>query len=338
MSGRYKTEPFRARPAGPSAMLSFKKSRACKSFSLCVAVTAALLTSDLSAESQQSGPPLLLPPGLSVVNSSPAAVEDAQPEDSLPIPGGRSVRPSTNDRLEFNVLEPSEPTYWYVPGYWIGPTPWDTSIEFGLNGSTGTSDSLSIRAGGAILRESRFSKLDLDATYNSTTTGGTATQHNAQLNARNDWLLHESSPWTLYAAANSFYDEFQAFDLQANANSGIGYRFLHEPGLDIIGRFGGGASREIGGPDDRWVPESHVGFEYSQRLSATQRFYGKLDYFPEWDQVGEYRLVADAGWEIDFIQPSNMSLKLSATDRFDSTPNGADPHVVNYSLLLLLKL
>ncbi len=32
------------------------------------------------------------------------------------------------------------------------------------------------------------------------------------------------------------------------------------------------------------------------------------------------------------------SLKISANDRFDSTPNEADPHLVNYSVLLLLKL
>ena len=42
-----------------------------------------------------------------------------------------------------------------------------------------------------------------------------------------------------------FYDEFQAFDLQTNANTGVGYRFVHEPELDFIGRLGGGTSREI---------------------------------------------------------------------------------------------
>ncbi len=96
--------------------------------------------------------------------------------------------------------------------------------------------------------------------------------------------------------------------------------------------------REFGGADNRWVPESLFGFEYSQQISQTQKFYGKLDYFPEWDQVGEYRMVADTGWEVVLVQPSNLSLKLSATDRYDSTPNGSEPHLLNYSVLLLLKL
>jgi hypothetical protein len=174
--------------------------------------------------------------------------------------------------------------------------------------------------------------------YNRTTAGGETTQNNAQFDARNDWLVDEASPWTLFATSGVFYDEFRDFDLQTNFDSGVGYRFFHDKDLSLIGRVGGGVSREFGGVDDRWVPESLFGFEYSQQLSPTQKVYGKLDYFPEWDQVGEYRLVADTGWEVVLVQPSNLSLKISATDRYDSTPNGSEPHLVNYSVLLLLKL
>jgi hypothetical protein len=73
-------------------------------------------------------------------------------------------------------------------------------------------------------------------------------------------------------------------------------------------------------------------------LNATQKIYAKFDYYPDWDQIGEYRMVADTGWEIELVQPSNLSLKIAASDRYDSTPNGADPHLLNYSVLLLLKL
>ncbi len=220
----------------------------------------------------------------------------------------------------------------------LSMVPWETSIEFGLNGSSGTSDSISVRAGGHVLRDSRFSKLDLKTTYNRTTSGGATTQNNAQLDVRNDWLLDETSPWTLFATGNLFYDEFQAFDVQTNANTGIGYRFIHNPELELIGRVGGGALREFGGPDNRLVPESLVGVEFTHRFTARQKVSAKFDYYPEWDEVGEYRLVSEAGWEIALDRPSNVSLKLAANDRYDSTPSGADPHLVNYSVLLLIKL
>lgn len=298
--------------------------------------------------------PLLAPPGLGTGLPGPA--ETGLPPPMIGVPRPIVLSPSTellpipadgtspgakdalpNGKVEgVDVLEelPGNPPR----AVWLRSMPWETSIEFGLNGSSGTSDSLSIRAGGHVLRESRFSKLDLHATYNHTTSGGDNTQDNADLDVRNDWLLDEASPWTLFGTGELFYDQFQAFDLQTSANTGIGYRFVHGPMLDMIGRLGVGTSREIGGPDDRWVPESLVGFEYSQRFSAQQKVTAKIDYYPEWDQVGEYRVVADVGWEIALDRPSNVCLKLSANDRYDSTPGGADPHLVNYSVLLLIKL
>jgi hypothetical protein len=298
----------------------------------------------------QAGAPLLAPPGSAgAAPDVPAAEEllpathDALPSDALPVP--QDALPIPQDELPSEALliesdgfSKDGPAGWYQPRIWLGPAPWETSIEFGLNGSSGTSESLSIQTGGHVLRESRFSKLDLETKYNRTTMGGAATQNNAEIDVRNDWLLHEESPWTLYATSNLFYDEFQAFDLQTSANTGVGFRFIHEPLLDLIGRFGGGASREIGGPEDRWVPESLLGFEYTHRVTPLQKVSAKVDYYPEWKEIGEFRLVAEAGWEIALVQPSNVSLKLSASDRYDSTPAGANPHLVNYSVLLLIKL
>jgi len=293
-----------------------------------------------AADSQSRPSEPWTPPTHTTIPIRAPAATDATQSNS----GDLSTPPFTAEELPSGAESPAgeiaieEPAEWYQPAFWIGPEPWDSGIELGLNGSSGSSESMSIRTGGYIKRESRFSKLDFSTYLNRTTTSGETTQDNAQLDVRNDWLLDESSPWTLFGAGNVFYDKFQAFDLQTNVNTGVGYRFVHEPGLDFLGRVGGGTSREFGGPDDRWVPESLLGFEYGQQLSPTQKVYGKLDYYPEWDQIGEYRLVADTGLEIELLQPSNISLKISATDRYDSTSNGANPHLVNYSVLLLLKL
>jgi putative salt-induced outer membrane protein YdiY len=295
----------------------------------CLTLAVALLAWRHAAAEQPAAPPLLAPPG-------PLAVDQHSAAEPLPIPA-MPDESGVHIDLEPNVVRVDEFPGRHLPT-WLVPAPWDTGIELGINGSSGTSESLSIRTGGYVKRESRFSKLDLEASHNRTTESGNATQNNAQFDVRNDWLLDENSPWTLYGTGEVFYDEFQAFDLQTSANTGIGYRFIHEPEVDLIGRFGAGTSREFGGPDDRWVPESLLAFEFNQHLSAAQKFYGKMDYYPEWEEVGEFRLVADMGWEIQLSEPSNLSLKLSASDRYDSTPNGAEPHLVNYSVLLLLKL
>src|SRR5262245_38622759 len=99
----------------------------------------------------------------------------ATSDESLPAPAD-----SDGDLLVDGIII-DEGAGWYGPRYWFGPLPWDSGIELGINGSSGTSESLSIQSGGYIKRESRFSKLDLDGNYNRTTSGGTQTQNNAQL-------------------------------------------------------------------------------------------------------------------------------------------------------------
>ncbi|MEX2093078.1 MAG: DUF481 domain-containing protein [Pirellulales bacterium] len=242
-----------------------------------------------------------------------------------------------DDTVADDVVETDEST-WYRPMEWFGGTPWDTGIELGLNGSTGNNESFSIRTGGYMKRESRFSKLDYSIYYNRTTTGEETTQNNATSDVRNDWLLDDSSPWSLYTKANVFYDQFQSFDLQTNGSSGFGYQIFKDPAINLTTRAGCGASREFGGPDNEWVPEALFGFEYDQSVTDTQKFFANFEYYPQLENFGRYRLVADGGWEIELVKPSNVSLKISANDRFDSTPNDADPHLVNYSVLLLLKL
>jgi len=148
--------------------------------------------------------PLLAPPdSLLPAASTPTAAGEAstlssphvaiarQPShEILPFPADPEdppVDPTAPMLLDDSAgSELAEPQGWRVPIVWLGPTPWETSIEFGLNGSTGTSESLSIHAGGHVLRESKFSKLDLDATYHRTTEGGAATQNDSQFDVRND--------------------------------------------------------------------------------------------------------------------------------------------------------
>jgi putative salt-induced outer membrane protein YdiY len=304
------------------------------------ALAAAILAGGFVAAEESPSTPWS-PPG----SSSPTAATTA---DSTPTPATDELpAPSDSESsanlfggpalLQDDMFDEDEPT-WHSPLRWVSDKPWDTALELGLNGSSGNDQSFSIRTGGYVKRESRFSKFDYRLYYNRTTTNKETTQDNATTDIRNDWLLDDSSPWSLFAKANLFYDQFQAFDLQTNGSSGIGFQVFKDPMVDLSTRVGAGASREFGGPDNDWTPEALFGFEYEQHVSDSQKLSATLEYYPQFDNFGKYRLVADAGWEIELDKPSNLSLKMSANDRFDSTPNGVEPHLVNYSVLLLLKL
>ncbi len=315
----------------------------------------ACLTLPLAAEplaAQTIMPPVVLPPPNTslIVPELPAL--PAIP--SLPTPATSSVPPFVPPVLPAEMPTPTAATTldesstvitaasvsmiplpkWYNLAYWFGPTPWDIGFELGINGAEGINQALSFRTGGHLKRETEFWKFDTTLVYNKNTANDVETQNNALLDVRIDRKLGES-PWSLFFLNQELYDEFQAYDIRVSMNSGAGYQFIDTEHLDLIGRFGSGASHEFGGPDDRWAYEALFGMEYDHELSKTQRISAKVDYFPEWEDFDLYRVVTDIGWEIDLDRPGNMSLKFSVIDRYDSTPNGADPNEINYSVLLI---
>ncbi|QDT67335.1 hypothetical protein MalM25_02320 [Planctomycetes bacterium MalM25] len=271
----------------------------------------------------------------------------APPAESVPVPvpapapAAEAVpaAPAESATPLLDAAAEEAPTVrWYYPLSWFGPSPWDSGIEFGLNGASGTSESLSFRTGGYIKRKADDYKFDGSIYYNKTKSEGIEVQSNALLDLRYDWLF-DDSPWTLFIMSQTFYDEFQAFDFNFNANTGFGYQWIDEDWTRLTTSIGTGASREFGAPArDRWVAEASFGVNYELEWSTNKKFYAKIDCFPEWEDFSNYRVLGDIGFEFELHEPSNMSLKLAATDRYDSDPQGAEPHNLNYSAMLIWKL
>lgn len=225
---------------------------------------------------------------------------------------------------------------WYSPWTWVPLDGWENSAELGVNGSAGNTESSSFQTGTRLKRKSDYTLFDLRATYNRTSSGGTETQNNALIYTNWERFLGKS-PWTLFVKNGLEFDKFKAFDYRYNLNSGLGYQFFKTDDLTLTGRFGAGVSHEFGGPDDRWVPEALFGGDYEHQVNARNKLLAKIDYFPEWANFSNYRLVSDVAWEYLISADGNLSFKLGATDRYDSTPNGRKPNDVNYSALILYK-
>jgi putative salt-induced outer membrane protein YdiY len=223
---------------------------------------------------------------------------------------------------------------WFYPAYWWGPEPWDAGLELGINGSEGNKSALSLRSGGHVKRVTPRWKLDTSLVYNKNQANHIETQHNAKVDARLDRIIAESA-WTLFSLDNLIYDEFQTYDLQLSLNVGVGYQLLKTSTIDLLSRVGTGATREFGGVVDDWQPQALLGMDYTHQVSKTQRLAAKIDYYPEWQDFREYRVVSDLGWQIALDRPKNVSLKLSLIDRYDSTPDGAKPSSFDYAVLLI---
>ena len=270
------------------------------------------------------GPPP--PPGLVIPAGAPAVTN---PTGEVGTTVGSAV-------IDEEVLAVPADTAWYAPPQWFGWEIWDVSFEIGLNGTEGNSQSVSFQTGGDLTRENETGKLDLEAKYFRTQADGIESQNNGWFKSRYDWKLGKS-PWTLYTKTELYYDEFKVFDLRLVLNGGLGYQWIKTDATSFATRLGAGASREFGGVDDDWAPEANIGLDYEHQLTKVQKLTATIDYYPEFGDFSSYRVVADIGWQLVIDAEANLSLKLGILDQYDSTPNGAEPNDLNYTMLMIWK-
>lgn len=280
----------------------------------------------------------------------PGGVERASSDTQLPLTDGPGMSSAVGSGMESFPMGSAiaegqsfdapplqeEVVRWYqIPWQWITEG-WDNHAEFGLDGSSGNADTLAIQTGLEMKRKTDRYTLALDIDYRQASASNQTTEDNGRLNLDYDRMFRDS-PWSAFGKFGMEFDEFKAFDLRLNLNGGLGYYWIRNDTTNFVSRFGAGASKEIGSPDDDWIPEAVFGLEADHQISSRQKIKAKVDYFPAWNDFANYRIVTDVAWETLLDSSDNLSLRLSITDRYDSTPQGAEPNDFYYSALLLYK-
>jgi putative salt-induced outer membrane protein YdiY len=266
-----------------------------------------------------------LPPG------SPPA-EGAAP----PMPASEAPLPPVEPPPDaaWSGLLPSETWLHAVP---FNPVTWDGSVELGINGSAGNSETFSLQFGGDVERETDRSIWAFDFKYAKTNANGVETQNFGVANLKYKRKFGDS-PWSWYVRSSGQFDEFRSYDFLFSINTGLGYAFIDNDVTQLAGRIGAGTSRRFGGANEEWTPEANLGLDFEHQLTQRQKFTGVLDYYPSWTDLEDYRFVTDLGWELLLDAEANLSLKVSVIDIYDSTPEESKPNDINYAVLLLWKL
>lgn len=284
---------------------------------------------------------------LSLTGDCVAAQEDIRllpPIDSVVPPAEEVTPPDVPSRSTAEILDDGTAVLdgvvypsWTQPFHWFLGPPWSGSVEMGMNGSEGNSDSLSFRVGSGLKRDTQLNTLELLINYGRNRQGGRETQNNGLMSGRWDWKLPRPN-WIYYNRFQLEFDKFKAFDLRVTMASGLGYHLIKNEKTNFTPRVGIAMSHEFGGPDDNWVPEADFGFDFTHQISKKQAIKGTVDYYPSWENFSDYRLVSQVNWELLLDEATNLSLKLGAIDRYDSTPNGRRPNDIDYFLTLIWKM
>jgi len=229
------------------------------------------------------------------------------------------------------VIEETGYVSFFSTKYW---DPWEGSVEFGLSGTSGNSDTLSIKAAGNAKYEDDFRKHKFSINYVNTQQNGVDTALNTIGDIRLEWKF-PPGPWSLYVHELTEVDEFKNFDWRVAIDAGASYAFVKNDYTSLSASAGGSTSREFGGVDEEWVPELAFGVDWSWNVSKSSKIKIAVDYFPEIGDFENYRMNTKADWETVLNAEWGLSLKLGLFNRYDSTPNGAEPNDLNYSVTLL---
>ena len=108
---------------------------------------------------------------------------------------------------------------------------WDASLEIGINGSQGNSETLNARVAFNAAKEDDLHRWKIAASYHTATSGGDATRNESMAGLTKDWLL-PGSLWFYFAAGRIDIDEFESWDFRLSGTGGIGLELVNRGDLE----------------------------------------------------------------------------------------------------------
>lgn len=262
---------------------------------------------------------------LQLARASVTGIAEAEPPTTTPPPPA----PAAPDaRTPLDLL-----TAPYEKSFWVG---WKRSVDLGINGSVGTSDTFNGRVALNLNRKTTRMETLAGGMYLYTRDNQGVTKDRGEATFRNDWLLTDS-PWRVWAQGKGEYDARADWTARLSASAGVGYEVINEPAPDattLIARVGLGASREFGGSANDTVPEGVLGLDFRHAINERNSVFANVDYFPDLSEFGEFRTVSKAGWERVLDPETKLNLKVGIEHRYDSDPGDAEASETDYFMTL----
>lgn len=275
--------------------------------------------------------------------TEPAPAEEKPPEEKpteeIPPPEEKKTEvpeeeiEDLEEERSYGYLDYVPYGQYYAVDYWFGEAKWKKSSELGFNGQTGNTETTSLRVGAKIRREGAATIFTSEFKHLRTSDKEGLTQNNAYFKHKLDWPLKLHENWSLFENTSLEYDQFKAFDMRLVFNGGVSYKPYKTDQTDWTLSLGSGFSQEFGSPQKGIIPEATMGSDFSHNITDSQKVALNTDFFPAFEADEGYRFTVDASYTIALDH--GLSLKLSAFDRYDSTPNNRKRNDLDYACLLL---
>ena len=201
----------------------------------------------------------------------------------------------------------------------------DSHFEIGLSGTDGNSQTTNFRLGMVSKKEDDAMRSVFKSSYYFSKSDGNTTRNEFNAQLTHDWLIPDS-PWLLFAQGIYDYDQLQSWDHRVSGFAGVGYELVKTDRFELIGRTGGGLTKEFGGENDL-RPEGLVSAAILKwKLTDSQTLTGSATYYPDLGEMGQFRTLAKLEWQVLLNHADGLSLKLGLEDEYESHTDGDSIH------------
>jgi len=213
-------------------------------------------------------------------------------------------------------LEKSDPIYVEPPkpDFFWG---WDKSLQAGITGSNGNSDSVAVYAAFSTDYEDDTDRWLFRARVFYTEEDSVNTRNEYDFSLTKDWLVPDE-PVFYWVNARYEFDEFTGYEERASGFAGVGYEIYDEENYNLLFRAGGGGNWEGGAIED-FTPELQLSLEgewdidSNSSLSYYTFFYPSLEPF-----FSEFRNVSGLVYKISVDKSKGLSLSMGAENEYNS--------------------
>jgi len=193
---------------------------------------------------------------------------------------------------------------------------WKFSLSLGFTGSENeTQSNWDLRLAGSAKRETEADRTTISAEYYFNTVNSTNTDNNLLVTGLEEFLFKDSK-WEAFIKGTYQYDEFQSWEQRAGLYAGPAYRLFEGEPLELKLRAGAGASYEFA--DSTWTPELLLGDDLVWKIDDRSKLTQGLDFYPDIDNFGEYRLTFRLGYEIALSPKGDLKGTAGIRDEYDS--------------------
>ena len=202
---------------------------------------------------------------------------------------------------------------------------WQSKLELGLTGAEGNSNLTAVRVAFQAKKETDTDRWNADGSYLTVKSGGETTSNKFTVGLTKDWLM-PGSPWFTFVQGRYDYDQFAPWEHRASTHSGLGYTLVKNEDIEMVGRVGGGLSKEFSG-ERELRPEGLIGAALLRwKLTENQNVVASATIYPDLAEAGEYRVVSSVDWQIKLDAARGISLKIGLANEYESVTDGDAQH------------